>query len=73
MAQVTLAGARVSRGWTQKELAEKMGVSRETVIKWETGKTEMRTPYIILFCHITGFDQNDILLPTKSIGNGQEG
>ena len=68
MGKVTIAGARVSKGWTQKELAEKMGVSRETVIKWETGKTVMRTPYLILFSHLTGFDQDDIIfLPEKSI------
>jgi len=66
MPKVTLAGARVSKGWTQKELAEKLGVSRETVLKWESGKSEMRLPYLIAFSHITGFSQNDILLPEKS-------
>lgn len=71
MNKVTIAGARVSKGWTQKDLADKMGVSRETVNKWETGKTEMRTPYLILFSHITGFDLDDILLPEKSILSGQ--
>ena len=73
MSKVTLAGARVSKGWTQRELAEKMGVSRETVIKWESGKTEMRTPYLILFSHITGFDQDDLILPEKSTENGLGG
>lgn len=66
MAKVTLAGARVSAGFTQKELAEKMGVSRDSVVKWESGKTEIRTPYLILFCQMTGFEKDDILLPTKS-------
>ena len=66
MAKVTLAGARVSAGLTQKELAEKMGVSRDSVIKWESGKTEIRTPNLILFCQMKGFDKDDILLPIKS-------
>ncbi len=66
MAKVTLAGARVSKNWTQKELAARMGVSRETVIKWETGQREMRTPYVYLFCELTGFSYDDLLLPTKS-------
>jgi len=66
MAKVSIAGIRVTKGWTQKELAEKMGVSRETVINWETGKTEMKTPYLLLFSSITGFSVDDILLPEKS-------
>ena len=71
MPKITLAGARVSAGLKQRELAEKMGVSRESVINWETGKTEMRTPYLILFCNITGFEIDDILLPTKSAESRQ--
>ena len=66
MAKVTSAGGRVTKGWTQKELAEKVGISRETVVKWETGKAEMRTPYLLLFSTITGFSVDDILLPEKS-------
>ena len=66
MAKVTLAGARVSAGLTQKELAEKMGVSRDSVMNWESGKTEIRVPNLILFCQMTGFDEDDILLPKKS-------
>lgn len=65
-AKVTLAGARVSSNMTQEQLAEKMGVSRATVVDWETGKREMRTVYLHLFCLITGFEEDDILLPIKS-------
>ena len=34
---------------TQKQLAEKMGVSRQTVIDWESGKREMKTAYLYMF------------------------
>ena len=33
-----LRGLRVERGWTQKELAEMLGVSRQTIIAIERGK-----------------------------------
>ncbi len=66
MAKVTLAGARVSAGLTQQELADKLGVSRCSVANWESGKTEIRTATFIAFCHVTGFDRDDILLPIKS-------
>ncbi len=66
MAQITLAAARVAKGWKQTDLAQKMGVSRETVIAWENGQRPMKTAYFYLFCKITGFSEDDIILPTKS-------
>ena len=66
MAKITLEAARVNAQMTQAELAEKMGVSRATVINWENGKSEMKTAYLYMFCAITGFSEDDILLPLKS-------
>ena len=67
MAQVTLAGARVSKGWTQQELADKMGVSRNTVIFWETGRRTMKRAHLYMFCGLTGFKEEDILLPESTL------
>lgn len=66
MAKITLAAARITRGLTQAQLADKMGVSRQTVIDWESGKREIKTAYFYMFCGITGFNEDDILLPLKS-------
>lgn len=63
MAKVTLAGARTSAGYTQEELAKKLGISRDTVIKWENGKIKIKPVNLFAFCHVTGFDEDDILLP----------
>ena len=70
MAGVTLAGARVSRELTQQELADKMGVSRSTVLCWERGKREMKEVYLNLFCQITGFKKADIILPKRTTKSG---
>jgi DNA-binding XRE family transcriptional regulator len=43
-----------------------MGVSRQAVINWESGKSVMKTAYFYMFCRITGFSEDDILLPEKS-------
>ena len=72
MAKVTIAGARVSCGLSQQELADKMGVSRATVTNWERNKRTMRMPYLLLFCQITGFNKDDILVPVKSTKSRQE-
>lgn len=66
MAKITLAAARVNSGLTQEQMADKMGVSRTSIIQWETGKKEIRPVYLYAFCHITGFSEDDILLPEVS-------
>lgn len=66
MPRITLAAARVSKGWTQAEMAEKMGVSRQTVFDWENGKRPMKLSYIYMFCGLTGFAEHELILPKKS-------
>ena len=66
MAKIPINAARVAAGLTQEQLAEKMDVSRQTVIDWESGKREMKTAYFYMFCKVTGFSEDDILLPVKS-------
>ena len=66
MAKIPLNAARAALGWTQEQLADKMGVSRQLVIEWESGKREMKTVYFHAFCQVTGFSEDDILLPIKS-------
>lgn len=71
MKQVTLAGARVSAGMTQQELADQMGVSKQTVLDWELGRREMKTAYFYMFCGLTGFSKDQIFLPFKSTESKQ--
>lgn len=72
MAKIPFNAARVAAGLTQQELADKMGVSRSTVNDWETGKREIRTAYLYLFCSITGFSEDDIILPNIATKSGEK-
>lgn len=65
MAKITLAAARVSAGFTQEQLAEKIGVTRKTLAQWESGKTEIKPANLYAFCGHTGFSVDDILLPKE--------
>lgn len=74
MGKVTLAGARVSAGLTQQEMAEKLGIERSTVNKIENGKVPFKAIYLHAYCHVTGFDEDSFLLPdefTKSESEGE--
>ena len=66
MPKITLEAARRNAGFTQKELADRLGVSRELINAWEAGRTEVKTFYLYAICHVTGFSEDDIILPTKS-------
>ena len=35
MAKIPIQAARIAKGYTQESLAEKLGVSRETIVAWE--------------------------------------
>lgn len=63
--KISLEAARVNAKLTQAELAEKMGVSRETVRAWETGARVMKTAYFYMFCDITGVSKDNIFLPSE--------
>lgn len=72
MPKIPLKAARVAAGLTQKELAEKMGVERNSVHQWEHGIRQMKYPYFKLFCMITGFNEDDIFLPTENATGVEE-
>jgi len=63
MGQITFEAARVNAKLTQAELAEKMGVSRSSVVDLVNGKRPIRPAYLMLFCSITGTREDDIILP----------
>lgn len=69
MPKITMEAARVNAGMTQEQMAERLGVHRQTVLCWENGKRAINTAYLHLFCEIVGFSEDDIILPettTKS-------
>lgn len=63
MGQISLEAARVNANLTQAELAEKLEVSRKTVIAWERGKKRMKAAYLYAFCQIVGMNEENIRLP----------
>lgn len=47
-----LAELRKSKGITQKELADKLGVTQKTISTWELGTREPSIESLIWLCHI---------------------
>ncbi len=64
--KISLAAARVNAGLTQAEVAEKMGVTANTVVNWEKGKA---TPSIVVarkLVNLYGLELNNIFFPEEA-------
>jgi transcriptional regulator with XRE-family HTH domain len=59
--------AREAKNWTQPELAEKVGVSKQTVSRWETGDDEPRWSNVMAVGEALG------LPPTWFLPESREG
>lgn len=52
MTRVTLAAARVNKGYTQAVAAEKLGINVNTLKSWERGITFPKQPQIEKLCEV---------------------
>lgn len=60
---------RKARGWSQEELAEHIGVSRQAVSRWESGSAKPDADKIIAICDLFGVSADYLL---RDIAGGKE-
>ena len=63
--KISLAAARVNAEMTQTEVAEKMHVSKQTIVNWEKGKIVPRTAQLQFLCNLYNFPVDNIFLPSE--------
>ena len=51
---------RESKGLTMKEFADKLGVERVSVIRWEKGDTEPKFEILLKICSVLSCDLNEL-------------
>ena len=57
---------RKDQGYTMQSLADKIGVSREQVTKWESGKENMTLETVARFCDAIGVEARVIFKISKT-------
>lgn len=63
---------RAERDWTQEGLADRLGVSRQTVNAIETGKYDPSLPLAFKISELFGVHIEDIFSPDREpVGQGQ--
>lgn len=60
--RITLKAARINAGLSQEEVAKKLGVCRQTIIKWERDTGRLNFEKLQSLCRVYGVDVNDIFL-----------
>lgn len=61
--KISMAAARVNAKLTQTEVAEKMRVSKQTIVNWENGKVIPKPAQFHMFCEICKAPKDAIFLP----------
>ncbi len=61
--KVSLKAARINANLQQDQVANKIGVDRTTIGKWENGKSAPSAPQFIRLCGLYGVSVDDIFLP----------
>lgn len=66
MPRISLEAVRVNANMTQKEWAERLGVSNNTVVNWEKGNTEPSLSKLREMSQLSGIPMDFIFVPEKS-------
>lgn len=66
MAKISMKSARVNALLTQQDMANLMEVSRDSIHKWESGKSKIGIPQFAMFCRLCQMQEDDIFLPINS-------
>lgn len=66
MLKITLKAARVNKGLNQSEAAGKIGVRRETLIRWEKGLSFPTPEQIDLLCELYGVTYDNLIFLKQS-------
>ena len=54
---------RIAKMWSQKQLAEEIGVKQNTITFWENGYRKVPTKYIKSLCQALGILEEDFFKP----------
>lgn len=61
--KISLKAARTNANLTQADVAKALRKSKQTVVNWENGKTEIDLGNLQALCNLYSLTVDDILLP----------
>ena len=67
--KISLRAARINAELTQKQVAKLMGRTKQTIVNWESGKTEISFGDVLRLCQVYDVPVEYIRLPVFSDEN----
>ena len=67
--RISLRAARINAELTQKQVAKLMGRNKQTIVNWESGKTEISFGDVLRLCQVYDVPVEYIRPPVFSDGN----
>ncbi len=67
-----LMNLRKSRGWSQEELGDKLGVTRQTISKWELGSTTPEMEKLAAISDLFGISTDELIRDIRSNAEAPE-
>lgn len=64
MTQLSLAAIRVDRGMTQQDVADRLGVSKNLVVGWESGNQPVKEVYIYALAYLYKIEIDNMRIPS---------
>lgn len=62
--KISLASARVNANMTQSEVAQALGVTKQTIINWEKGRTQIPFSKLVILCDMYQAPIDIIFIPS---------
>ena len=67
-----IAEARISKGWTQADLAEKIGTTQQQIARYESGSNDVKSSVLIKMSKAMGVTVAYLLGMNKELGDNNE-
>lgn len=64
MSQLSLAALRVNKGMTQQDVADRLGLSKSTVVSLENSEKPIRDVYIYAFAKLYDVEIDNMRIPS---------
>jgi putative transcriptional regulator len=61
-----LAHLRVSRGWTQQQVGDRLGVNRNDIVRWETDRCDPSVRHLKRLADLFGVTMDDLWRGTSN-------
>ena len=70
MPKITLKAARVNANLTQGDVARYLHRTKQTIVNWETGATEIRYSDMVTLSELYGMPLEFLAIPARKAGKG---